>query len=81
MKTREQLQEEYEAALFALMMDYMAQAEGKRLREENERLKNDPAAQIPESLDQRCLQTIQRAFLRREAAATIMEDKGAVLLS
>lgn len=69
MKSREQLQEEYEEALFTLMMDYVAQADGKQYLEENERLKNDPAAQIPESVDQRCLQTIQRAFQRRKAAA------------
>lgn len=54
MKLREQLQEEYEDTLFALMMDYVAQTEGKRLLEENERLKNDPSAQLPEDLDRRC---------------------------
>lgn len=32
MKSREQLQEEYEDALFALMMNYVTEAEGKRLR-------------------------------------------------
>lgn len=71
MKSREQLQEEYEDALFALMMNYVTEAEGKRLRAENEALKQDPTAQIPEHLDQRCLQTIQRAFLRKKIFAAI----------
>lgn len=71
MKSREQLQEEYEDALFALMMNYVTEAEGKRLRAENEALKQDPTAQVPEHLDQRCLQTIQRAFLRKKIFAAI----------
>lgn len=79
MKSREQLQEEYEDALFALMMDYVAEVEGKRLLAENEALKNNPAVQIPESLDQRCLQTIQRAFLRKKIFAAIRIAAGAIL--
>ncbi|MCI9402468.1 MAG: hypothetical protein HFF04_02195 [Oscillospiraceae bacterium] len=66
MKSREQLREEYEDALFALMMDYAAQAEGERLLAENEALKHNPAAQVPEHLDQRCLQTIQMAFQKKK---------------
>ena len=40
MTKREQLREEYEDALFALMMDEFAVAEGEKALEENERLKN-----------------------------------------
>lgn len=39
MTKREQLREEYEDALFALMMDEFAVAEGEKALEENERLK------------------------------------------
>ena len=41
MTKREQLREEYEDALFALMMDEFAVAEGEKALEENERLKKD----------------------------------------
>lgn len=71
MKSREQLQEKYEDALFALMMNYVTEAEGKRLRAENEALKQDPTAQVPEHLDQRCLQTIRQSFLKKKVFAAI----------
>ena len=46
MTNREKLQDQYEDALFALLMDDLAWREGVRLLEENERLKNDPDAKI-----------------------------------
>lgn len=58
--------EQYEDALFALLMDRAAEAEGKRLLEENERLMQDPAAAVPEEIHQRCLDAIDHAFRRRE---------------
>lgn len=67
MNRREQLQDRYEDALFALLMDEIATAEGKRAEAENERLKNDPSAVIPEDLDRRCMQTIRREFAKRRA--------------
>lgn len=69
MNRREQLQDRYEDALFALLMDEIATKEGKKAIEENERLKNDPSAAIPEDVDQRCLQTIRRRFVRQGARA------------
>lgn len=66
MKTREQLQEEYEDALFALLMYDVAELEGRRAEEENERLRNDPNARVPEDLDRKCLQLINRHFLRKK---------------
>lgn len=65
MNRREQLQDRYEDALFALLMDEIGEAEGKQAQEENERLKNDPTAAIPEDVDKRCLQTIRREFAKR----------------
>lgn len=66
MKTREQLQEEYEDALFALLMYDVAELEGRRAEEENERLRNDPNARVPEDLDRKCLQLINRHFLKKK---------------
>lgn len=64
MNRREELQERYEEALFALLMDDVAMAQGKEAEEENERLKNDPTFEIPEDVDKRCLQTIRRHFVK-----------------
>lgn len=66
MKTREQLQEEYEDALFALLMYDVAELEGRHAAEENERLLHDPNARVPEDLDRKCLQLINRHFLRKK---------------
>ncbi len=63
---REELQEQYEDALFALLMDDYIEEEGKRLQEENERLKNDPSAAVPEEARQRCLKTIRRELARMD---------------
>lgn len=67
MNRREQLQDRYEDALFALLMDEIATKEGKKAIEENERLKNDPSAAVPEDVDKRCLQTIRRHFAKQKA--------------
>ena len=60
MTKREQLREEYEDALFALMMDEFAVAEGEKALEENERLKKDPDFVVPTEVERRCLKTISR---------------------
>ena len=69
MTRREQLQEQYEDALFALLMDELATMENQRAEEENERLQNDPSAAVPEDLDRRCMRLIRRHFARRRARA------------
>lgn len=68
-KRREELLEQYEDALFALLMDDYIEKEGQRLREENERLKNDPAAAVPEDVRQRCIKTIRRECARKDRRA------------
>ena len=50
MTRRENLRDQYEDALFALLMDDLAWQEGERLLELNERLKNDPDADVPEEV-------------------------------
>jgi len=71
MNRREQLQDRYEDALFALLMDEIGTAEGKRAEAENERLKNDPAAAIPADLDRRCMKTIRREFTKRRIRSAV----------
>ena len=44
MTRREELQEAYEDAMFALLMDYVAESEGKKALEENRALQKDPDA-------------------------------------
>lgn len=67
MTRQEELREQYEDALFAIMMDDVAISEGKKALEENERLKNDPTAEVPEEVSKRCQRTIGRYFAKRTA--------------
>lgn len=69
MNRREQLQDQYEDALFALLMDEIATIEGQKAEEENRRLQNDPSAAVPEDLDRRCMQLIHRHFAKQKARA------------
>ncbi len=69
MTRREQLQNQYEDALFALLMDELGAAEVQKAETENERLKSDPSAQVPEALDRRCMQTIRKEFGKRRFRA------------
>jgi len=59
---RKLIDENYEDALFAKLMDGHAEIEGARLLEENERLKNDPDFYLPDGLDERCMNTINNIF-------------------
>ena len=65
MNTQDQLRENFEDALFAMLMGQLAEEEGKRLLEENERLKNDPDAAVPEQVNQKCLKTIRQSFAKQ----------------
>ena len=69
MTRREQLLEQYEDALFALLMDEVAKSEGEKLLEENERLKQDPNSDIPDSVMKRCYNVINREFSKKNAVA------------
>lgn len=62
MNRREKLQDAYEDALFALLMEDVIEEEGKRLDEENERLNRDPTAAVPRELHEKCMKTIHRRF-------------------
>lgn len=65
MTRREKLQEAYEDALFALLMEDVIEEEGQRLTEKSEQLKRSPAAAVPDELNQRCMKTIHRAYGQR----------------
>ena len=65
MTKHEQLRERYEDALFALLMDDFAVAEGEAAIKENERLQKDPSYEVPLEVRKRCLKTISRCCKKR----------------
>lgn len=67
MTKREQLQEQYEDALFALLMDEYAVSSGEKALQENEQLKNDPNFEVPEGTKRRCLNVIRKRFSLQSA--------------
>lgn len=68
MKNRNQLMEDYEDIMFALLMESVAKKQGEVLLEENERLKNDINFAVPKESTRRNLRLIRRTTLRRELA-------------
>ena len=74
-RKREKLIEEYEDALFALLMDEVAQAEGERAIQLNKQLKEDPNAAVPLSLQNRSKQTIRTAFAKENFHRTVCASK------
>ncbi len=70
MTKREKLLEQYEDALFSLLMDEFAENEGKKAIEENERLKSDPNFVVPNELHQRSKRTISLYFAKRNIRNT-----------
>ena len=75
MANRKQLQERYEEAMFALLLDDVAEEEGQELLKLAEELNHDPDAAVPEELDQSCKKLISDAVrkekLRRTGRVTI----------
>ena len=69
MTNREPLVEQYEDALFALLMEGVAEAEGEEALRLNEKLKSDPDAEVPEVMRRRCEKTIRTAFAKRQLRA------------
>ena len=64
---REHLQDNFENAVFALLMDDFAVSEGEKALQENERLKRDPTAAVPEKTRKRCKKTIQMYYAAKNA--------------
>ena len=70
MTKHEKLQEQYEDALFALLMEEFAAEEGNSALEENERLKRDLAFDVPPDVRQRCLKTIAKTCTKQSLRRT-----------
>ena len=70
MTKREKLLEQYEDALFSLLMDEFAEIEGQAALKENERLKADPSFTVPKELHQRCIRTITLYFAKENIKNT-----------
>ena len=66
MHEQEKLYEQYEDAVFALLMDKVAEENGKKLLLQNEELLADPDAVVPETLSKRCLRTIEKAHRKSQ---------------
>lgn len=66
MDENERLYERYEDAVFALLMDRVAEENGKKLLLQNEELLADPNAAVPETLSKRCLRTIEKAYRKSQ---------------
>ena len=62
MTQKEQLWENYEDAVFAILMDAVAEQEGKRGLQLMEELEHDPSAQVPEEVQRKAEKTIRKAF-------------------
>ena len=60
MNEKKQLYEQYEDAIFALIMNEVAEKEGERLLEENERLKSSKEVIVPDVISSRCLKVIAK---------------------
>lgn len=70
MTEQAQLYERYEDALFALMMNEFSSHKGKAWQDENERLKSDPDAAVPEQFNKRIKKRI-RMYLGAQKAQKI----------
>ena len=65
-KLREGGKKQYEDAFFALLMNRVAEANGKELMQNNKELLADPNAAVPESLSKRCLHTIEKSYRKAQ---------------
>lgn len=81
MTEHERLLEEFEDARFALLMEGVARKEGERLEALNEMLQENPEAAVPESVNRRCLETIDRHFARERRRAVLGQTGRALRLA
>ena len=66
MTRHERLVEAYEVAYFDLLMEEVAEMEGAEWEMRLKELENDPSAVVPEEVDRKCRQTIERCFARKK---------------
>lgn len=62
MNENERLYSQYEDAVFALIMNRVAEENGRALIQKNEELLVDPSAAVPEVLSKRCMRAIERNY-------------------
>ena len=70
MNRHEQLVENYEDALFKLLMESVVEYEGNQIQKEIEQFNNNPNFSVPPELDRRCLRTINKITRRKRALRT-----------
>lgn len=70
MTNHERLAEQYEDALFALLMEGVAEVNGQAALELNQALQQDPGAEVPAAVRDRCEKTVRAAFVKRQLRAT-----------
>lgn len=70
MSQRDQFVENFEDAFMSLFMADIAEYEGQKFIEENERLKNDPNFKVPLELDRHCLRTINNTERKKRIRST-----------
>ena len=66
MTRRERLIENYEDALFSLLMDEVAESEGKKAMEETQRLRDNGEIEVPVSVRQRCRRVIAKRAVEND---------------
>lgn len=66
MTRRERLIENYEDALFSLLMDEVAESEGKKAMEGNQRLRDNGEIEVPVSVRQRCRRVIAKRAVEND---------------
>lgn len=71
MRRHEQLLEDYEDAYFALLMEEVAKQEGERLERLNQQLLDDPDFAVPETINRKCLKTIEKCFARQRRQTNV----------
>ncbi len=62
MNSYEAIRDRYEDALLERMMEAVRTAQGQAALAESQRLREDPGAAVPRSLDQKCRQLIRRGY-------------------
>lgn len=71
MTDHEKIVEAYDDALFALLMERVAEEEGSKYLELNEQLKNNPSFEVPSEVRAACLKTIRRELSRKTRKSAI----------
>ena len=67
----EKMRENYEDAVFYLLMDQLANEQGKKYKELNEQLKKAPAFVVPPEVSHACYRTIHKEFSKAHQAEAI----------